>query len=158
LRPPSFKRAGAVGDHWAVYLALQHERYWTEAGRTYMLGENENVRSASARARQVVEHMAENLSPGSNVEATAAIARNLLGEFHAAAASYGFGQGIGLNQWEAPFFNADDACEVGAARLDSEDFRAGMTLALRAALETEGKLVLYGNSYEVTVHGPKCLL
>jgi Xaa-Pro aminopeptidase len=158
LRPPSFKRAGAVGDHWAVYLALQHERYWTEAGRTYMLGENEKVRSAYAKARQVVEHMAENLSPGSNVEATAAIARNLLGEFHAAAASYGFGQGIGLNQWEAPFFNADDACEVGAARLDSEDFRAGMTLALRAALETEGKLVLYGNSYEVTVHGPKCLL
>src|SRR4026207_140949 len=32
LTPPSFKQAASIGGHWAVYLAVQHERYWSEAG------------------------------------------------------------------------------------------------------------------------------
>ncbi|HEX9788361.1 MAG TPA: aminopeptidase P family N-terminal domain-containing protein, partial [Candidatus Binatia bacterium] len=33
LNPPSFKQSATLGDHWAIYLAVQHERYWAEAGR-----------------------------------------------------------------------------------------------------------------------------
>ena len=35
LQPPSFKMMANVSTHWAVYLAIQHERYWVEVGRTY---------------------------------------------------------------------------------------------------------------------------
>jgi hypothetical protein len=33
-----------------------------------------------------------------------------------------------------------------------------MTLALRVTIETEGKLVLFGDSFEVTASGAKSLL
>jgi hypothetical protein len=33
-----------------------------------------------------------------------------------------------------------------------------MTLALRATIESEGKLVLFGESFEVTANGAKSLL
>jgi Xaa-Pro dipeptidase len=158
LGPPSFKQTGSVGDHWSVYLAVQHERYWAEAGRTYMLSESENSRNAYAKAQDVVAHMAENLKPGNSVAVLDGIARNELGEFYAAAASYGFGQGIGLNQWEAPFLSAEDAREVGAPAVDAATLCAGMTMALRVAFESAGKLVIYGSSYEVTSSGPKSLL
>jgi Xaa-Pro aminopeptidase len=158
LRPPSFKRAGGIGDHWAVYLAVQHERYWAEAGRTYMLSADENRRNAYAKAEDVVRHMADSLKPGNNVAVIDGIARNELEEFYAAALQYGLGQGIGLNQWEAPFLSADDALEVGAPAVDAATLNEGMTLALRVSFESEGKLFIYGNSYEVTNSGPRCLL
>ncbi len=37
FNPPSFKQAASIGSHWALYLAVQHERYWAEAGRTFIL-------------------------------------------------------------------------------------------------------------------------
>ena len=40
LNPPSFKQSASLGDHWAMYLAVQHERYWVEAGRTFVLSED----------------------------------------------------------------------------------------------------------------------
>jgi Xaa-Pro aminopeptidase len=158
LLPPSFKQAGNVRDHWAVYLALQHERYWAEAGRTYLLSDEDKMRSAYAKAQDVVRRMAENLKAGSSAMAVDGTARKELGEFYAAAAQYGLGQGIGLHQWEAPFFNAEDAREVGAPAVDAAMLSEGMTMALRVTFESEGKLILYGNSYEVTRDGPSCFL
>ena len=45
-----------------------------------------------------------------------------------------------------------DQPSVGATVLNEN-----MTLALRVAFETEGKLILFGDSYEVTPDGPKSL-
>jgi Xaa-Pro aminopeptidase len=158
LQPPSFKQAGALANHWAVYLAVQHERYWAEAGRTYMLADNEKVKSAYSKAQTVVERMAAHLRPGSDVAAIDDAARKQLGEFYVTASIYGLGHGIGLNQWEAPFLNANDADEVGTPAIGAATLKENMTLALRVTFETEGKLIIYGDSYEVTSGGPRSLL
>jgi Xaa-Pro aminopeptidase len=102
--------------------------------------------------------MAENLKPGNSVAAVDRIAREELGEFYARAAHYGFGQGIGLNQWEAPFFSAGEAREVGAPAVEAVTLNEGMALTLRVAFQSEGKLIIHGNSYEVTSSGHRSLL
>jgi hypothetical protein len=102
--------------------------------------------------------MAEQLTPGRGVAAIEDAARNQLGESYSGASIYGLGHGIGLNQWEAPFLNANDAAEVDAPTFDSNMLQEGMTMALRVTLESEGKLIIYGNSYEVTSGGPRPLL
>jgi hypothetical protein len=47
---------------------------------------------------------------------------------------------------------------VGAASVGSTILNEGMTLALRVAMETDGKMILFGDSFEVTARGAKSLL
>jgi Xaa-Pro aminopeptidase len=158
LNPPSFKQAANIGNHWAVYLAVQHERYWAEAGRTYILVDDAKLKDAYVRAQEIVAAMANQLKPGGAVAAVDEIARRELGEFYGTASVYGLANGIGLNQWEAPFLNEDDARQVGAASVGATTLNENMTLTLRVIFETEGKLVLFGDSFEVTASGAKSLL
>src|SRR5262245_66644391 len=53
LQPPSFKMAANVGNHWAVYLAIQHERYWVEVGRTYVFTGESKLQSAYQKAQEI---------------------------------------------------------------------------------------------------------
>jgi Xaa-Pro aminopeptidase len=158
LQPPSFKMAAEVGNHWAVYLAVQHERYWTEVGRTYILSRESKLQSAYQKAREIVVQMATQLKPGNTVHAVQETARGQLGEFYATASNYGLGNGIGLNQWESPFLSEDEARQAGSPTVGATELNDNMTLALRVAFETEGKLILFGDSYEVTSDGPKPLI
>ena len=158
LNPPSFKQSATTGSHWAFYLAVQHERYWAEAGRTYILSGDAKLEDAYQKARALVSAMAEHLKPGGAVSALDETARRALGEFYARAAVYGLANGIGLNQWEPPFLNDSDAQEVGAPNIGATVFNENMTLALRVTIENEGKLVLCGESFEVTANGAKSLL
>ena len=158
LNPPSFKQAASLGSHWAVYLAVQHERYWAEAGRTYILADDAKLHATYARAQDVVAAMARQLKPNRAIESIDDIARRELGEFYAAASVYGLANGIGLNQWEAPFLNESDAHEVGAATVGAATLNENMTLALRVTIETEGKIVLFGDSFQVTPEGAKALV
>jgi Xaa-Pro aminopeptidase len=158
LNPPSFKQAANIGSHWAVYLAVQHERYWAEAGRTYILADDDKLRRAYARAQEVVAALAPQLKPNRATEAIDDFARRELGEFYACASLYGLANGIGLNQWEAPFLNEDDARQVGASSVGATRLNEDMTLALRVVIESEEKIVLYGDSFQVTAIGAKSLL
>jgi Xaa-Pro aminopeptidase len=158
LNPPSFKQSANLGDHWAVYLAVQHERYWVEAGRTFISSNDAKLQSAYKKAREIVVQMAGQLKPGGSVAAIDETARRALGEFYATASIYGLANGIGLNQWEAPFLNEDDASQVGAASVGATILNENMTLALRVTIETEGKIVLFGDSFEVTAGGARSLL
>ena len=158
LQPPSFKMTTSVENHWAVYLAIQHERYWVEVGRTYVLSGDPKLQSAYQKAREIVARMAVQLKPSNSVKAIDEAAREQLGEFYATAAIYGLGNGIGLNQWEAPFLTEDKARQVGSLSAGASVLNENMTMALRVAFETEGKLVLFGDSYEVTPDGPKSLI
>ena len=158
LNPPSFKQARSLGSHWAVYLAVQHERHWAEAGRTYVLANDAKLHGTYARAQEVVAAMARRLKPDRAIESIDDIARRELGEFYASASVYGLANGIGLNQWEAPFLNESDAHEVGAATVGATTLNENMTLALRVVIESEEKIVLYGDSYQVTVGGAKTLV
>jgi Xaa-Pro aminopeptidase len=158
LNPPSFKQSANLGDHWAVYLAVQHERYWVEAGRTFISSNDAKLQSAYKKAQEIVVQMAGQLKPGRPVAAIDETARRALGEFYATASIYGLANGIGLNQWEAPFLNEDDARQVGAASVGATILNENMTLALRVTIETEGKIVLFGDSFEVTAGGARSLL
>jgi Xaa-Pro aminopeptidase len=158
LQPPSFKMAANVGNHWAVYLAIQHERYWVEVGRTYVLSGESKLRSAYQKAQEIVAQMAMQLKSGNSIKLIDETARKQLGEFYATAANYGLGNGIGLNQWETPFLSEDEARQVGSSATGATLLNENMTLALRVAFETEGRLILFGDSYEVTQDGPKSLL
>lgn len=158
LNPPSFKQAASIGSHWALYLAVQHERYWAEAGRTFMLADDAKLLATYKRSQEIVAAMAQQLKPNGSVAAIDEAARKGLGEFYANAVVYGLANGIGLNQWEAPFLNQSDADEVGAATVDATTLNEYMTLALRVTIESEGKIVLYGDSFQVTVGGARSLV
>jgi Xaa-Pro aminopeptidase len=158
LQPPSFTQTADVGSHWAIYLGVQHERYWAEAGYTCILGGDRNLQAAYEKAQEVVAAMAAELKPGNPVARIDDAARRQLGEFYAKAATYGLGNGIGLNQWEAPFLNSSDAREVGALTVGATELHENMTMALRVVFETEGKLILFGDSFLVTANGPEPLL
>jgi len=157
LQPPSFKMTANVANHWAVYLAIQHERYWVEVGRMYILSGESKLQSAYQKAQQIVAQMAMQLQRGNSIKVIDETARKQLGEFYATASIYGLGNGIGLNQWEAPYLSDDEARQVGSLSVGATVLNENMTLALRVAFETEGKLILFGDSYEVTPDGPKFL-
>ena len=158
LNPPSFKQASILGGHWALYLAVQHERYWAEAGRTFILSGDAKLKNAYQKAREIVAAMAQQVKPNGAVAAIEETARRELGEFYGTASMYGLANGIGLNQWEAPFLNDNDAHEVGAGWAGATTLNEGMTLALRVTFETEGKLIIYGDSFEVTASGAQPLV
>ena len=158
LNPPSFKQAASIGSHWALYLAVQHERYWAEAGRTFILTSDGKIHAAYERAQEIVAAMAKQLRPNGAVTAIDETARKELGEFYAKAAVYGLANGIGLNQWEAPFLNQGDADEVGAATVGATTLNENMTVALRVTIESDVGVVLYGDSFQVTASGAKSLV
>src|ERR1041384_3736722 len=158
LQPPSFKQSAQVGNHWAVYLAVQHERYWAEAGRTYILSGDVKLQAAYRKAQEIVAAMAAELKPANPLAAVDASARRALGEFYATAAGYGLGNGIGLNQWEAPFLTESDAREVGALSVGATELAENMAMALRVVFESEGKLIVIGDSFIVTANGSASLL
>jgi len=158
LNPPSFKQEAHVGTHWALYLAIQHERYWAEAGRTFILVDDARRIASYKRAQEVVASMAEKLRPAVSVATIEEAARRELGEFYATASLYGLANGIGLNQWEAPFLNESDAHEIGVTMVGATTLNENMTLALRVVLEDDGEIVLYGDSFEVTAGGAKPLV
>jgi Xaa-Pro aminopeptidase len=158
LNPPSFKQAASIGSHWAVYFAVQHERYWAEAGRTYYLANDMKVQSAYGKAQEIVAAMAQQLKPNGAVATIDETARKALGEFYATASVYGIANGIGLNQWEAPFLSEGDAREVGASFVGATTLNEDMTLALRVTIESQGKIVLFGDSFQVTAGGAKPLV
>jgi len=85
-------------------------------------------------------------------------ARQELGEFYSKASVYGLANGIGLNQWEAPFLNESDAAEVGAPAVEATTLNENMTVALRVTIESEGKIVLFGDSFQVTASGARTLV
>jgi len=158
LNPPSFKQSATLNHHWSLYLAVQHERYWVEAGRTFILSNDAQLQAAYQKTQEIVAQMAAQLKPGGAVAAIDETARRALGEFYATASVYGLANGIGLNQWEAPFLNEDEARQVGATSIGASTLNANMTLALRVTFETDGKIILFGDSFEVTADGARSLL
>lgn len=158
LRPPGTELTETVESHWAVYLAIQHRRYWVEGGRSFNLNGDATLEAAYRKAQEIVAQMAACLRPDNKTQDIVAVGRERLGEFYGAASIYGFGNGIGLGQWEAPFLSEEEARQMGSAVRSPSLLRQDMTLALRVVLETEGRLVLFGNTFQVTPDGPKSLV
>jgi Xaa-Pro aminopeptidase len=153
LRPPNSRNLARLGSHWTLYLAIQYERYWAESGRTYFLAPDAKLYGAYQRAQEIVAQMAGQLRPGNAVAAIDQCARNQLGEFYATALLYGLGNGIGLNPWEAPFLSEDEARQAGAILPNVVPLEENITVALRVVFESDSKLVMHGDTFEVTAAG-----
>ena len=100
------------------------------------------MRSYKARiekAQEIVAQMAASSNPAARSRRLTKLRAARLANFYATAAMYGLANGIGLNQWEAPFLNEDDARQVGATSVGATMLNENMTLALRVTFETEGK-------------------
>jgi hypothetical protein len=70
---------------------------------------------------------------------------------------YGLGNGIGLDLWEAPFLGDDEVKQRGWETAVSQ-LDAGMTLALRVVFLAQGRLIIYGDTFEVAgAGGPRTL-
>jgi len=158
LRPPNYRNLARLVSHWTLYLAIQYERYWVESGRTYILAPDSKLYGVYQKAQEIVGQIAGQLKPGNPVAAIDQCARNHLGEFYATASLYGLGNGIGLNQWEAPFLSEEEARQAGATLPNVASVDENMAVALRVAFESDGKLVMHGDSFEVTATGAVSLV
>lgn len=154
LSPPGAAMNGSLQGYWAVYLAIQHRRYWIEAGRSFNLARDPRIEEDYRKARDSLAKMSACMQPGEPIDSVVAVAREQLGESYAIASTYGLGNGIGLSQWERPFVSEGDAGEQRAVTADSLILESDMTLGLRVAFEAEGRLILFGDSYHVTSNGP----
>ncbi len=156
LHPPGVKEIGSGQTHLAVYFAIQHHRYWVEAGRTYMLKEDSKVREIYQKAKETLEKMLNALEPGRSTAEVAEIARIQLGELYPPAALYGLGNGIGLSQWEPPFLS-EGPDYLRKPHYVPAILEKDMAFTLRAALQAEGRFVLAGDSYQITASGARTL-
>jgi Xaa-Pro aminopeptidase len=131
------------GDTVLIHFAVEHQRYWAEVARTYVVGTGQDaVHRLHARAEAALDAMESTATAGSTIGAIAAAARDAIGDadLAARAEAYGFAHGIGLDAEEFPLIRSHDHAPIAA----------GTTLALRAILHGEengaaaGKTVLVG--------------
>jgi Xaa-Pro aminopeptidase len=125
LRPPDDRRL-AAGDVVLLHLAAEYQRYWAEAGQTFVLGAPDAATRALAEAAErAVAALADGARPG---VAAGALADAALASLDPRAAmlstSYGLGHGIGLDLEEPP------ALRPGAP----DPLVAGAVLALHVVL------------------------
>jgi len=153
LQPPGKGLAGTIQGHWAVYLAIQYRRYWVEGGRSFNLNGNAGIESIYGKVRGILAQMTAITQPGKSLDGVEGVARRELGDSYTTAATYGLGNGIGLNPWEAPFFAEDEPREQIPVTQNTRILESDVTLALRVAVAAEDKLVLFGDSYHVTSSG-----
>lgn len=143
LRPVD-DRVLAAGDPVLVYVAVQYQRYWAEAARTYVLGQPQPALAAlHAKAQAALDAMARSSRADTQIGSIAASARTALGDAHASAASYGLGNGIGLDINEAPLI-------TGASGARYAD---GSVVALRVMAHAGGHGVALARTLHVTGTG-----
>lgn len=147
LRPVD-DRVLAAGDPVLIYIAVQHQRYWAEAARTYVLGAPDaRLVELHAKAVRALDAMAASSRAGAQIGSIAASARTALGEAHATAQSYGLGNGIGLDVNEAPAISG-----ASGAR-----YVEGSTVALRVLAHAGGSGVAVARTLQIGSAGAACL-
>ncbi len=122
LRLPD-DRALEAGDVLLLHLAAEYQRYWAEAGQTFVLGQTDaDTRALADTAQRAVDAMASAARPGVPAGALADAARaaltdveSLLSPQHATlSTSYGLAHGLGLDVEEPPFARVGETAPLGA--------------------------------------------
>jgi len=127
-----------------IYIAVEFERYWAEAARTFVAGES-SFSEMSGETSALYTQVLSVVKPKMSVSGIFAEVRNRVQESgFDLVADYGLGGGIGLSLNESPVIT-----EKGKEKL-----KEGMCLSLRAAAkEKSGRLVMMGNTLIVGKDG-----
>ncbi len=130
LNPPSFKQAASIDGHWAVYLAVQHERYWAEAGRTFIFSGDAKLQNAYGKSKKSLLKWWHRSNPVARLRRSMKPRAKHWVESYARlrlrARQRHRPQSVG-----GPFFTEGDAHQVGAASVGATSFSENMTVALR---------------------------
>ena len=137
------------GDRMILYVAVEFERYWAEAIRTFVVQDAAFFEVKPDAITGLYEQVMNRLMPGKAVsqfykETAARIRKDKLD----AIPRYGLGQGIGLSLEEFPLI----------AEREKEILAKGMCLTLRLAIkDAEAGSVMMGNTVSLSKNGPEVL-
>lgn len=144
LRPSEHGPLGA-DKSVIIHLAVEYERYWSEAARTFVMDGSSFVTPELEPAEALYERMREQISPG---KAASRCHGDILDEMEKShrevIPDYGLGYGIGLAPHEPPWIQECDADTV----------EKGMCLTLRlVAKDKELGAIMIGDTFSVTDQG-----
>jgi Xaa-Pro dipeptidase len=129
-----------------VYLAVERERYWAEAIRTFTFKDGSFVEEKKGESSAAFVKLCKTLKPG--VKVSDLCQEVLAGKGADILRSYGPGNGIGLGLNEAPFLRDGN----------DEVLKQGMVLSLRTVIPgSNGGYDLVGNTILVTGGGGSIL-
>ena len=132
-----------------LYLAVEFERYWAEAVRTFVYEKGFFIETDAESVRTLYHRVVAGLNAGKEVSLfcseVSALAASAYGHiFH----EYGLGNGIGLSLRESPLLS----------RTETSRFQEGMCLSLRLAIKgDETGLALTGETIYLSPDGPEVL-
>ncbi len=149
----SFRPAGdgtiLSGETVLLFLAVEFERYWAEAIRTFVVKENTLAPVEREDFNALYGRIIELLRPGKaasqfHKEAIAQLRKEKV-EY---LSDYGLGQGIGLGPREYPVLSKED----------NTSLKEGMCLTFRLLVKDEGPgAMMTGNTLLLTKKGPQIL-
>jgi Xaa-Pro aminopeptidase len=126
------------GDTVLLHIQLEVQRYWSQASRTFVLGDASPVQSSlTAHANAALAAMVAHVAGGVAASVVAAAAKTALGdELFAVAHEYGLGSGIGLDAHEPPVISIDS----------TETIPNDGALSLHVVLHEDGYGAIAGNT------------
>ena len=139
----------APGDTVIIYIAVEYERYWSEAVRTFAVKDSFIEEIKSEKTEALYGELLDGIKTDKPVSEFCEEARAKIGAREVDyIPEYGFGQGIGLSLQEFPLIS-----EVEESLL-----REGMCLTLRLAVQDKAMgAVMAGNTIHLTKEGPEVL-
>jgi Xaa-Pro aminopeptidase len=146
---PSEHGSLEVGKSIMLHVAVEFERYWSEASRTFVIGDETLAVPELKSIDALYERMQGQLSAGKEADQ---VCKDITGEIARSQKEYipdyGLGYGIGLAPQEAPWITEDNRDRV----------EKGMSLALRLAVKDENLgAIMMGDTFAVTDRGLECL-
>jgi Xaa-Pro aminopeptidase len=138
------------GEKAVFYLAVEFERYWAEAIRTFTFKGGSFVEEKSSEPFAAFQKLCSGIKPGVKISDFCREASALMGQKNVEALRpCGLGNGIGLGLQEAPLLTEDDPGEL----------KEGMVLSLRvAATDSENFCSMVGNTVLVGSEGGLTLI
>lgn len=135
----------AEGEKVVLYLAVEFERYWAEAIRTFTFQNASFAEGKGNGSLAGFRQLCKGIKPGVRISTFCREASALLGQKGVEALSpYGLGNGIGLGLYEAPALTEETPGEL----------REGMVLSLRvAAADSDGTCSIVGGTVLVSDNG-----
>jgi Xaa-Pro aminopeptidase len=135
----------AEGDNVVLYLAVEFERYWAEALRTFTFRGGSFAEEKSEESLAGLRQLCTAMKPGVTISSFCREASALMGQKGFEALDpCGLGNGIGLGLEEAPLLTEESPGEL----------KEGMALSVRAASADNDKFCsMVGNTVLVTGEG-----